>query len=86
MALAKVDYDAQAAEEAWTRLLKHIHDGPPPAIGESTGGLLSVLCFAAIAQAHALEAIVKKLDDVSLELESIHSKGIIVNYRVSPKE
>lgn len=64
MALAKRDYDAQAAEEAFTRLRKWMDNPPGPMVGESTGGLLAVLCYAMIAQAHAMEDIARSVASI----------------------
>lgn len=75
MALAKKDYDAQAAEEAFTRFRSQLQGGAPPVVGESTGALLACLAYAAIAQAHALEEIAKAAKEVADHFASKNDGG-----------
>lgn len=62
MALAKIDYDAQAAEEAFTRLRASFQGGGPLPKDDAWAAVHSVAVYAAIAQAHALERIAQALE------------------------
>lgn len=65
MTLAKKDYDAQAAEEAFTRLRASFQGGHPAPKDDAMAGMVSVIVYAAVAQANALDEIAKEMKAIA---------------------